>query len=312
MAVEGTTEDHLAWEERQRRGAAIAAGLAALFTFVGTVWRFTALSGAPRAGFLGALDETLKPGPVGSAPSQRVETLRFYDDNAATVLLSSIMTALGYLALGWALTYLAAATRNRRPAFPKVFVYLPIVVAVLQALSTLVSTIATGSEVSDFLAGPKTVDAAHDIFTGGLTVFAQVLGIPGALGLALALVMISLNAMRVGLLTRFMGVIGMISGALLLIPVGGPLPIVQCFWLLMLALLFLQRSPGADPPAWKTGRAEPWPSSADTRAERQRAAAAQRGEPVDAEPEPEPVGAGPATPAPSPATSAAKRKRKRR
>jgi hypothetical protein len=260
VAVEGTTEDHLAWEARQRRSAAIAAGLAALFTFVGTIWRFTSLSGAPRAGFLGALDETVKPGEVGSAPSQRTETFRFYDDNAVNVLLSSIVTALGYLALGWALTYLAAAVRNRRPEFPKVFLYLPIVVAVLQALSTIVSTIATGSEVSDFLAGPKTVDAAHDIFTGGLAVFAQVLGFPGSLGLAAALVVISLNAMRVGLLTRFMGVIGMISGVLVIIPIGGPLPIVQAFWLVMLALLFLQRSPGGDPPAWKTGRAEPWPT----------------------------------------------------
>ena len=308
MAVEGTTEEHLAWEARQRRGAAIAAILAALLTFVGTVWRFTALSGAPRAGFLGALDETVAEGPVGSAPSQRVETFRFYDDNAINVLLSSVVTALGYLALGWALTYLAAAVRNRRPEFPKALLYLPIVVAVLQALSTIVSTIATGSAVSDFLAGPKTVDAAHDIFAGGLTVFAQVLGIPGSLGLALALVMISLNAMRVGLLTRFMGVIGMISGALLVIPLGGPLPIVQCFWLIMLAVLFLDRSPGGSPPAWRTGRAEPWPSSADMRAQRQKTAAAERGEPAP-EPEPEPVGA---SGGPSPSASAAKRKRKRR
>jgi hypothetical protein len=306
VAVEGTTEEHLAWEARQRRGAAIAAILAALFTFVGTVWRFTALSGAPRAGFLGALDETVAEGPVGSAPSQRTETFRFYDDNAINVFLSSLMTALGYLALGWALTYLAAAVRNRRPEFPKALLYLPIVVAVLQALSTIVTTVATASAVSDYLAGPKTVDAAHDIFTGGLTVFAQVLGIPGALGLALALVMISLNAMRVGLLTRFMGVIGMISGALLIIPLGGPLPIVQCFWLIMLAVLFLHRSPGGTPPAWRTGRAEPWPSSADIRAQRQKAAAAARGE---SEPEPEPVGA---SRGPSPAASAAKRKRKRR
>jgi hypothetical protein len=74
-------------------------------------------------------------------------------------------------------------------------------------------------------------------------------------------------------------------------------------------VLFLQRSPGGTPPAWRTGRAEPWPSSADLRAQRQRAMAEQRGEPVEAEPEAEPVGA---QRGPSPATAAAKRKRKRR
>jgi hypothetical protein len=158
--------------------------------------------------------------------------------------------------------------------------------------------------ISDFLAGPRTVDAALDISQGGLTVFAQLLGLPGALGLALALVVISLNAMRVGLLTRFMGVLGMITGALMIIPFGGPLPIVQAFWLLLLSVLFLGRWPTGQPPAWRTGNAEPWPSSAEQREQRRRAAAAARGEPV---PEPEPVTAGPA-----PGAAARKRKRKRR
>ena len=122
--------------------------------------------------------------------------------------------------------------------------------------------------------------------------------------------MISLNAMRVGLLTRFMGVLGIITGGLQILPFGGPLPVVQCFWLLMLALLFLGRWPNGQPPAWRTGNAEPWPSAA----ERARAAparvrgGARRGpEPEAPSAEPEPVAAGP-----SPSASARKRKRKRR
>jgi hypothetical protein len=139
-------------------------------------------------------------------------------------------------------------------------------------------------------------------------VFASLLGLPGALGLALVLVMISLNAMRVGLLTRFMGVLGIITGALQILPFGGPLPVVQCFWLLMLSLLILGHWPNGQPPAWRTGNAEPWPSSAKVRQERQRLAAERRGEvPAPDEPEPEPVSAGP-----SPSASARKRKRKRR
>ena len=99
--------------------------------------------------------------------------------------------------------------------------------------------------------------------------------------------MISLNAMRVGLLTRFMGVLGIITGALQILPLAGPLPVVQCFWLLLLGLLFRGRWPGGQPPAWRTGNAEPWPSSAEMREQRQRAAAARRGEVVEP-PEPEP------------------------
>ena len=61
--------------------------------------------------------------------------------------------------------------------------------------------------------------------------------------------------MRVGLLTRFMGVLGIITGVLQILPFGGPLPVVQCFWLLMLGILFLGRWPGGQPPAWRTGNA---------------------------------------------------------
>jgi len=120
-------------------------------------------------------------------------------------------------------------------------------------------------------------------------------------------VLLALNAMRVGLLTRFMGVLGMITGALQILPIGGPLPVVQAFWLIMLGILFLDRWPGGRPPAWASGKAEPWPSSQEVRAQRQKALAARRGEPVP-EPEPEPVPAN----GPSPATAATKRKRKRR
>ena len=63
------------------------------------------------------------------------------------------------------------------------------------------------------------------------------------------------------------------------------------------------------PPAWRTGRAEPWPSSAELREQRARARGGERrGEPVE-EPEPEPAAVGGA---PSPSASARKRKRKRR
>jgi hypothetical protein len=113
--------------------------------------------------------------------------------------------------------------------------------------------------------------------------------------------------MRVGLLTRFMGVLGIITGGLQILPFGGPLPVVQAFWLVILSILFLGRWPTGTPPAWRTGRAEPWPSSSEQRQKRQRAAEEARGE-VVAEPEPEPVAAG----AGRSSGPARKRKRKRR
>ena len=303
MAV-GETEEHLAWEARQRAPAAAAAAVAALFTFVGTVWRGVALADVPRNGLAESLARAAQPGPIGDAESLRLETFRFYDEQATSVLLSSVVVGIGYLALGWALTYLAVAVRARRPEFPRLLVYLPLVAGALQGLAIVASAFATKTAVSDFLAGPRTVDAAREVSSGGVNAVASLLGLPGVVGLALALVLISMNAMRVGLLTRFLGVLGIITGALQILPLGGPLPVVQCFWLLLLSLLFLGRWPNGQPPAWRTGNPEPWPSSAQVREQRRAAAAAERG--GDYEPEPEPVAVG------SSESAARRRKRKRR
>jgi hypothetical protein len=75
--------------------------------------------------------------------------------------------------------------------------------------------------------------------------------------------------MRVGLLTRFMGVLGIICGALIVLPILSPLPIVQTFWLGAMALLLLGRWPNGVPAAWSTGEALPWPSQQEARAARE-------------------------------------------
>jgi len=300
-------EDHLAWEAKQRTSAAIAAILAGVLTLVGTLWRGLILQDAPRPGLLDALGRLQDPGPpIGPQKSLAIPFFEYYQDHQVTILLASVLVALGSIAVGWALTYLAVAVRARRPEFPKLLVYLPIVAAVLNAIYVLTSELQRSRSFDHLLNGSATVDAVLDLKADALAIFAAIIGLPGTLGLALAIVFVSLNAMRVGLLTRFMGVLGMITGALLVIPFGGPLPVVQAFWLVMLGALFLGRAPGPTPPAWQTGEAMPWPTSAQIREQKQRAAAAGRGEVVDAPAEPV------AAAGPSPSASARKRKKKRR
>ena len=93
--------------------------------------------------------------------------------------------------------------------------------------------------------------------------------------------MICLNAMRIGLLTRFMGVLGIICGALIVLPLLSPLPIVQTFWLGALAALLAWRWPNGVPPAWTTGEAVPWPSQAKVRESRRAQMGAEQAEPED-------------------------------
>lgn len=96
-------------------------------------------------------------------------------------------------------------------------------------------------------------DLRNDASLAGL---AAGFGIAGSIGLIIAIVYTSLNAMRVGLLTRFWGSLGMALGAVSLLPGFFFLTLV---WFLYIGLLFSGRIPGGRPPAWATGTAIPWP-----------------------------------------------------
>jgi hypothetical protein len=88
-------------------------------------------------------------------------------------------------------------------------------------------------------------------------------GFGGRIGLAFALVYSCLYAMRVGLLTRFWGSLGMALG------VAALLLLVQftMIWFIYFGLLLLGRLPGGRPPAWAAGEAIPWPTPGEKAAE---------------------------------------------
>ena len=131
--------------------------------------------------------------------------------------------------------------------------------------------------------------------------------------LAVAVVLIALQSMRVGLLPRPLGYVGIFAGALILFPII-VVPVVQMGWLLAVGYLLSGRWPSGVPPAWQTGNAEPWPSSNEMRA--RRAAAAQATRSRRGGPAPVPAVDGPAIEAESSPertrSTTPKRKRKRR
>jgi hypothetical protein len=262
-------DEQLAWEARHRTRAAAAAFGGAVLTFLSNVISGTTLTDAPGVSVIGALELAAEPGAVTEAESLRTATYAYLDDNAAQLLAGAFANALGFLCVAYALTYLAFATRARRPEFAKAAAYAGLVGAVLYAVFSLLAQVAQNIAISDFLDGRRTVADAEDIGGSGLLVFAQILYIPAVLALGMGLVFTGLNAMRAGLLTRFMGALGMMLGVFLvlpLLPYGATL--IQVFWFAALGLLFLGRWPGGRPPAWRSGRAEPWPSAREARAQR--------------------------------------------
>jgi hypothetical protein len=282
------TEQQLAWEARQRPRAAAAAVLAAILSLAADLWTNSIVSGAPKAGFLDSLARAAQSGPLGRLPSLRTPYFQFIDDHSTVLVLANVVKALGFIALAWALTFLVAAVRARRPEISRPFIYLALIGAVLSAVAGIGFWAAYEHAISSFLSGPHTVDRAADAGSGSVLLTSQVIGLVGQLALAAGYVFVSLNAMRAGLLTRFMGILGCIIGVLVVIPLG-PLPVVQTFWLLALGVLFLGRWPAGTPPAWTSGRAEAWPSQAEVAAKRREAMEARRrgGRPAEPASEPE-------------------------
>jgi hypothetical protein len=301
VAAVADPEEQLAWEARQRPRAGIAAIVAAVLTLGGFIWSAAAFKDLPRGYFLSSLERALQPGPVGRLPSLRTPEFEFYDSHAFTFIGSSVVRGIAYLFFAWAVTFLAQATRARRPELPRLVVYVPLVGAVLTAIGSVLGGVGTVIAVQHFLDGPRTVDAAADVASDSLLLTANLISTLAPLAIAAGLLLVSLNAMRVGLLTRFLGILGMIVAATAVI-LQFVFAFAVTFWLLSLGLLFLNLVPGGAPPAWSTGRAEPWPSQREV-AEARRGAKPQK-------PEPAPEGAAAPTGRAHPASK--KRKRKRR
>jgi MFS family permease len=316
--VATTADETLADEQRVRTRAAVAAVAAGLLTIGGGVATALVNGDKPTVPVLGALREhfAAEPPKVGLKARQVI----WYADNGIKVILAALLLSLAAGAIGFALATFYRFVKARRPELPRGIVTAAIAGAVLVAVAGMVQSIGLTVQASSFKdAANQSSAVARDALASPTILAAGLLQLVGVFALGLAFVLLALNGMRVGLLTRFMGVLGIIVGVLFIVPIGSPLPIVQSFWLVALGALFLGRWPSGMPPAWVTGEAQPWPSQQELR-EARIETQGERKEGMQERPRfgvrrarPEP----PETPAPElperrPHPSSKKKKRKRR
>jgi hypothetical protein len=288
--------DPLHWEATARPRAAASALLAGLLTIAGSAILLSA----------------------GSADSKDTTSqLLFVHAHASAFRISGTLIGLGALAMAYPLYVLYRATRARREQLPAAVGFLTLLAPVLTCVYQVAFQFVLLDRAGHFATQTDTTyQAAKRLIDHGVLPLIRILGVPAQLAMGFAFVFVCLQAMRAGLLTRFMGYIGIITGVLFVIPLG-PLPVIQAFWLIALAFLLVGRWPNPLP-AWSTGRAEPWPTQQQIR-EARREAAGEPGGPQAADgpqsaPEPdgdgEVVAAGPARPA-HPASRKRKRKKRR-
>lgn len=266
-----TRDDQLAWEARWGRPVALATFLAGILTLFST----TTFIPKNRQG-------------VEATP----DLLLSIDDNSGGYTTSAVLASLATLCLAATFFYLFRAIDARGGGIPRWFVYVIIAAPIAYAVSRIVYAIDAIDIADEFASGTPIRGTAGDDRAKDLSDVSPVvlaLQTAGTVGVAFLFVMLPLRARRVGLLTAFMGILGVIAGALIVFPFASISSIIQAFWLGALGALLLGRWPGGRGPAWASGEAEPWPSAAQRRAdlmEKQLDPSSQR-EPAQP-PEPEP------------------------
>ena len=217
------------------------------------------------------------------------------NEQTGPYVTSAVLAAIGALIVIGVFLYLFRAAVARGAAVPRWFIYLIVGAPILYAISTVWATVEVVDIADKFAGGtPIRGDAGTDRARDLSDSAALLLGVStaGTVGLAFLYVMLPLRARRVGLLSPFMGILGVVVGALIVFrsQFPGLATVVQAFWLGALGALLLGRWPGGRGPAWASGRAEPWPTAAQRRGLRPMPGEEQEPtlDPTPPEPEPAP------------------------
>ena len=248
MSNSMTGNDQLAWEARTRTRQTIVAAAAGVLLVAAAIIQ---LSGTHTKVEELTLDLI-------------TEHKRFPID-----LIGAIINSIALGLVAWTLSYLFQITRARNGELRDFIRWMAIVGGGLSAIAAVIYAIVIATKANQFVKGCcQTYEQAHHLTSSGLVVALPLIAQFASLVLTAGFVMVALNAMRVGLLTRFMGYLGIFAGVLVLFPIGSPVPVVQGFWLLALAYLLSGRWPSGVPASWRSGQIEKWPTSAEMRGAR--------------------------------------------
>ena len=279
-----TKQEQLSWEARWARPAAISAFGAGLLLLLHIVLLQSGLEDRPR----------VEPLP---------DFLLSIDDASGTFLASKLAQTLAALLLIPVFLFLFRAANARGAGMPKFFSYLVIGGPLLYAAGTILGTLQQLDVAEDFagraletLRGDRGDELAEDLLREGSNGLLFGVSFAGSVAIGFLYVMMPLRARRVGLLSPFMSILGVVSGALFVLQLLPLVPIVvQAFWLGAIGSLYLGNWPGGRGPAWDSGESEPWPTPAQRRGlepmperdEPERESLLDPSEPVEPEPAPQ-------------------------
>lgn len=271
----------LTWEQERKTRLGVPAVAGGFLYLFGAVIIGSALSGAPTVGPLQGIAPALS-GIARPHESPRAPEVRYISHHSFALIAGSLMSAIALLALTGVLFLLVRATRFRRPQSWPATAPLVVIGGIGFAIVSIGHQIAGAILTHNFAAGHDFGNHAvdHALTTGAVNMAAQYVSLLAGLSLTVGMISACLGAMRTGLLTRWMSVVGIFAALLIFLPLGGQtLTLVPAFWLAAMGLLYMGRWPGEEPPAWAAGEARPWPTAAGRQSGAESPAPQQAGAP---------------------------------
>jgi hypothetical protein len=250
-------EAQLAWEERWTRPAGLTSLAAVALAVASVVFASQAV---------GASDGTS-------------ELLRNVNDSPGGQIVAAALQAIGLALLAVPLYFLFRAAAARSEAMRRQLVGVIFAAPLFLAVSALLFAAVVIGAASEFvddvvpgleqqgvaLDGDRADERAEDTISDQpLSPLAAGFELGGRIGFVVAMFYTALYAMRTGLLTRFWGSLGVALAAVSILP---PFRAFVMLWFFYLGLLLAGWVPGGRPPAWASGKAEPWPTPGEKAAQ---------------------------------------------
>jgi hypothetical protein len=282
MPSSSEIKQQVSWETERRTRLAVPAFAGGVLYLLSGIITQSTLNGAPTVGILQGLAPALE-GVANPTVSPRAPEVKFISHHAGPLIAGSVLAALAIAVLTLVLLLLVEATRFRRPETWGPARMLVIAGGAALAVISVAHQIVAAIETHKFAVGcthhaveiakslgrtsPCSNHAVENALTkGAANLVVDYLSLVAGLSLAVGMIVTMINAMRVGLVTRWMGVVGIISGILIFLPIGGAtLEVVPSFWIVAMGILYIGKWPNGQPPAWESGEARPWPSRAQMR-----------------------------------------------
>jgi hypothetical protein len=266
-------------ETNRRQRLAVSAFGGGFLYLISSIVISETLNGAPTVGLIQGLTPAIS-GVANPTVSPRTPEVKFISHHAFPLIAGSTLAAIAIGVLTLILLLLLDATRFRRPETWRAAHPLVLGGGIAVAVVSIGHQVASAIETHNFAVGHNFTNQAVEraLTTGAVNQIADYVDLLAGLALAAGMIGTLINALRVGLVPRWMGILGMFSGLLIFLPIGGAeLQIVPAFWMVMMGILYVGKWPNGEPPAWSSGEARPWPSQAQARANARAGATAGSG-----------------------------------